>query len=405
MPLRWRARADWFELKEFGPVTQRLAVTIENPSDAPISAALVHLPLADLPKTLPDAKDGQLCVVGDAPAKKPKREEANEWFVPFQISDNTLIFSLPLQPHEKKQIYLYTAPARLNLPGFPAGTAYDSRQAYRSFENRYAAFRMETGPGANPTGMAIDLWGKTKAGAGLHLVEAYQGEKYHLPSYWGEDILGVGKSAGLGGVSLLIGDQIARATGTTTFIDCLYQGPVETKLRVTAPIDVAGKKYNVTRYLTIIAEDRSLRDELIVAGDDLEDIRIGIGLRDLPNCIWHEHPDKGYAYQTGDANQPNYKAVGMGCTFYPGEFIKTIDTGALDKATPGHLYVLKGTLGSNALFSRHRLASIWDLDGQLPKSVSTAPELDETFESWFVNWSAERDNPIKIDIASQAETR
>src|SRR5437667_12212512 len=85
----------WFELKDFGPVTQRLAVTVENPADVPVEAALVHLPLADLQKTLPDAKAGQLCVVDPAgPATSPKRDRANEWFIPHQVSNDMLIFAL-----------------------------------------------------------------------------------------------------------------------------------------------------------------------------------------------------------------------------------------------------------------------------------------------------------------------
>src|SRR6059058_5692279 len=86
-----RAADAWFELKDFGPVTQRLAVTVENPADVPVEAALVHLPLADLQKSLPDAKAGQLCVVDPAgPENQPKRDRANEWFVPHQVSNETL---------------------------------------------------------------------------------------------------------------------------------------------------------------------------------------------------------------------------------------------------------------------------------------------------------------------------
>jgi hypothetical protein len=44
------AAEPWFELKDFGPVTQRVAVTVENPADVAVEAALVHLPLAELPR-------------------------------------------------------------------------------------------------------------------------------------------------------------------------------------------------------------------------------------------------------------------------------------------------------------------------------------------------------------------
>src|SRR6476620_8401960 len=107
--------ADWFELKDFGPVTQRVAVTVENPADVDAPAGLVHIPMGDLRKVIPDASVGKVCVVD--PATKPaKREAADQNFVPFQVSQRTLIFSLPLKAHEKKQLFVYVAPTPLNLP-------------------------------------------------------------------------------------------------------------------------------------------------------------------------------------------------------------------------------------------------------------------------------------------------
>src|SRR3954463_2492613 len=95
-----RAADGWFELKDFGPVSQRIAVTIENPADVPVEAALVHLPLSDLQKTLPDAKDGQLCVVDPAAETQAKRDAADLNFVPHQVSEGTLIFAVPLKAKE-----------------------------------------------------------------------------------------------------------------------------------------------------------------------------------------------------------------------------------------------------------------------------------------------------------------
>src|SRR5947207_15657150 len=92
----WAADAGtWFELKDFGPLTQRVAVTVENPADVPFEAALVHLPLADLQKTLPDAKADQLCVI-DPKHKPAKRDAADLEFVSSQVSNDTLIFAVPL---------------------------------------------------------------------------------------------------------------------------------------------------------------------------------------------------------------------------------------------------------------------------------------------------------------------
>src|ERR1051325_8876587 len=82
------ARAvDWPNIPGLGQLTQRLAVTVENPAEVPNEAALVHLSLADLSKTLPDAKLDQL-VVMDPATPLAKREQADANFVPFQISSD-----------------------------------------------------------------------------------------------------------------------------------------------------------------------------------------------------------------------------------------------------------------------------------------------------------------------------
>src|SRR5437773_11776557 len=103
----WCRAADWFELKDFGPVTQRIAVTVENPADVPVEAALVHLPLAEVQKVLPDAKTDQLCVV-DPDHKPARRDAADLEFVPHQVSNDTLIFAVALPAHGKKLVHIYT---------------------------------------------------------------------------------------------------------------------------------------------------------------------------------------------------------------------------------------------------------------------------------------------------------
>lgn len=382
----------------------RLAITVENPTDFANDAAVVHLSLSDLAKRLPDAKPGQIAVI-DPSLPKPRRDAADEFFIPFQTTENELTFSLPLNAREKRQLLLYTTPvAGAPFPGFPAGTHFDSRKAYRSFENKYAAFRIETGPGANTTGMTIDCFGKTAAGKGLRLTEMYQKghDAYHNLDYWGVDILKVGNGPGLGGLYLYAAEAVGRPTYQTISTECLYSGPVETAIRFSGPITVAGKRYTVSRVLTLVADDRSIRDTVTVEGDDLAKVQIGIGVRDLPNCKWNEDPARGIGFQTGDANQPHYKAVGLGCLFSPDEYVRTIDLP--DKKDPGHVYVLKGKMEDGKLVSRHRLASIWDMDGQLPKPVETAAELTAPFAAFFDQWSADRDAPIKVTLGERAET-
>ena len=400
-----RAAGAWFELKDFGPVTQRLAVTIDNPADAKVEAALIHLPLAELQKTLPDAKDRQICVVDPkADRSKIKRDAADQNFIPHQVSNDTLIFAVPLNPHEKMVVHVYTAPQKLNLPGFAPKTAWDNRHAYRSFENNLIAYRMETGPGANTMGFGIDAFGKTEKGRGLRLVEAYEHghDSYHKLAYWGVDILKVGYGPAIGGIYVLTpdGKEQGRPQFATSSVECIYTGPVETLLKCTAPVEVAGRKTIVTRMYTLVGDDRTVRSEDKVEGDNLDGLTIGIGIRDLPNGKWIEKPDPGYAISAGDSNQPEsgYTSVAISAVLPGFEKVIAIEDKKGAKAgfgDGGHIYILKPQKSGNALVASNRFTMIWNGDGDISKP--------EDLEKACQRWAAQRDNPIKFEVAQQAE--
>jgi hypothetical protein len=407
---RAAAAEKWFELKDFGPVTQRVAVTVENPADVPVQAALVHIPMADLRKTLPDARVGQVCVVDPSAnaTTQPKRDRANENFVPHQVSARTLIFAVPLAAKETKTLYVYTAPQPLNMPGFPPKTAWDNRYAYRSFENNLIAYRMETGPGANTMGFGIDAFGKTKAGKGLRLQEAYEHghDSYHKLAFWGVDILKVGYGPAIGGIYVLTpdGKEQGRPQIPTSRVECVYTGPVETLLKCTAPIEVAGRKVNVTRMYTIVGDDRTIRSEDRVEGDNLDGLTIGVGIRDLPNGKWIEKPDAGYAISSGDSNQPEsgYTSVAIAAVFPKSGFEKVLTIDDPKKAKEGfgdggHIYVLKPEKSGDALVANNRLTMIWNDDGE----ISTTEDLEKACQ----RWAAQRDNPVKVQVSDKAETR
>ena len=397
--------ADWFELKDFAPVTERVAVTIENPADVPVEAALVHLPLSELSQKISDAKADQICVV-DPETNPAKRDAAELNFVPHQVSSETLIFAIPLEAKQKKQLFIYTAPQKLNMPGFPPKTAYDSRKAYRSFENNLIAYRMETGPGANTMGLGIDAFGKTKRGRGLRLVEAYEGghDSYHKLAYWGVDILKVGYGPAIGGVYVISGNDSGRPQFATTMVECVYSGPVETLLKCTAPIDVAGRKVNLTRMYTLVGDDRTIRDEVKVEGDNLDGLTIGIGIRDLPNGKWIEKSDSGYAISAGDSNQPEsgYTSVAISAVLPKGGFERIVELKDPKNAKPGfgdagHVYVLQPQRAGNALTATNRLTMIWNGDGD----INNAADLEKACE----RWAAQRDNPIKVDVSGNVEKK
>jgi hypothetical protein len=241
--------------------------------------------------------------------------------------------------------------------------------------------------------MGVDLFGKTKAGKGLRLVELYEQGDYHTPHAWGLDILKVGSSPAVGGLYVISGNDIARPSYKDTFVDCIYQGPVETLVRASAPIEIAGKKLTLTRYLTLVGDDRSIHDRVEIKGDNLDNLQLGLALRNLPNETWHEHADKGYCYVEGDNNQPGCKRLGLSCVFDPKSYVKTHDLN--DAKNGGHVYILNAKNENGMLVSYHRLAAIYDNDGQINKP--------EDLEKALQNWSARRDAPLKISLGTSAE--
>jgi hypothetical protein len=170
---------------------------------------------------------------------------------------------------------------------------------------------------------------------------------------------------------------------------------------MTAPVEVAGRKVMAERTLTLVGDDRTIRDDVRVTGENLDGLQIGVGIRDLPNNTWTEKPDTGYAMCAGDANQPGYKSVAIGAVFPQSGFSKVIPIED-PKAKPGngdggHVYVLNVKPQNGALAATNRLTMIWDGDGE----INNAADFDKALQ----RWAAQRDNPIKVTFGEKAETR
>src|SRR5207248_3604378 len=190
---------------------------------------------------------------------------------------------------------------------FPAQTSADIRpgHAYRSFENNRQAYRIEVGPEAKTTGLAIDLFGKNKAGFGMGAILAskiYKGN-YHKMQDWGIDILKVGFSPGMGGLYVIDGDKSGRTGAKTTEFQILEgeNGPAVTRVRAHGPVEVNGKKVDVARTLALTADYRGIDDEVEITGEPkaLEGLKLGVGILELPNNKWKEDPKAGWAFGEG----------------------------------------------------------------------------------------------------------
>lgn len=380
--------ADWFRLGD-SQFTARVPVTIENPAEVDNPAVLVTADLSELGELMPAASARTLAVADDA-----------HQLVPFQISrtgKEQLQFVVAVGAKSSKTVYIYAAKEPLQVPRFAPMTGTDIREAYRSFENEFQAYRIEVGDKANTTGLAIDLFGKTKEGHGAQLKNIYTSQ-YHQRQPWGIDIMKVGTGPGLGGAYIFLGDKMGRTDRKTTAFKVLYEGPVATCVEASSPAEVDGKKFTITRTIKLLAGDRTLCDKVEVKAahaDELHDLKIGIGLRDLPHQAWTEKTDAGYALVAGDGNQAGTDKLGLGVAFDPKMFVKMQELE--DPANGGHIYVFTPEIENDVARITDHLMAYWDGDGWI-----SSPE---QFDALLQQYAALSKNAAKVEIGKIAEKR
>src|SRR5688572_20860847 len=206
--------AEWLKFKN-ADFDSRLPVTIENPSDADDPGVVVSTTYLQLQETLPSATRRNVAVADE-----------NGKMIPMQNATDWLTFVVPVKAKETKTVYVYQSKERFNAPKPKALTSTDIREAWRSFENEFMGFRVEVGEKAKTTGLAIDIFGKTKQGHGARLQEIYASD-YHKLQPWGIDVMKVSHGPGLGGIYLYLGDKMGRTDAKTTHFRVHYEGPLQ----------------------------------------------------------------------------------------------------------------------------------------------------------------------------------
>ena len=286
---------------------------------------------------------------------------------------------------------------------FKPQTSVDIRpgHAYRSFENNKMGFRIEVGDLAKTTGMAIDLFGKNKAGQamGAILKSRIYASKYHEMQDWGIDCLKVGYSPGLGGVYVIDGDKKTRTDARTTEFEILEEGPVLTRMHVHGPVEINGKKLDVGRTLTVTADDRGIDDVVEIKGDEaaLVGLEVGIGILELPNNTWIEDAKTGYAFVDGGGNQDGTDHLDIGCAFVPEQYVRTdvLKGGATTPSVEipdigGKIVVLRGDKKDGMITSHHHLGAGWNGDGEVADK--------EAMQKVLMDWAKLLQEPVKVEV-------
>lgn len=272
---------------------QSQTLVVKNPTDLDLSYKLVEVPRQRLQ-----------AVFGQWPTVSTTSGET----IPSQLIDNDadgdwdkLIFQLSLNagqyreleidwvneenyPEYKKQTQVYLGYSQ-NRNGTFTSVSQNQRTSKHSPQKPPYTYQFE-GPGWESNLVAFrsyfdtrngkDIYGKTTQEMVTHQIGT--GEDYHTLQDWGMDVLKVGTSLGAGALAVLKGDSIIRlgATDSATF-EKLQEGPVCSTFSLSYQgWDVAGTPYNLEERITIYANKRWYKSEVIIPSHTSDTLLTGI---------------------------------------------------------------------------------------------------------------------------------
>ncbi len=116
---------------------------------------------------------------------------------------------------------------------------------------------------------AIDLFGKKTPDMVLQDVGQDGFESYHAMAGWGQDVLKVGESLGLGSLGMWLNGKAERVAVTdSVFCEITSNGPVSSSIRTLySGWKIGGKKYRLTSDLSIAAGERLTKHAITMDGN------------------------------------------------------------------------------------------------------------------------------------------
>jgi hypothetical protein len=167
----------------------------------------VSIPLSQIREQLPDFNPQFFRLKHPNTRFEPLDIPAQIHAVPGTKDSAELVFQLDFEPHQEVVIELQYNPEGVDqLPDFPVRARSFSRW-YRdgsncAWENEIIAYRYYYG--------MVDYFGKSFP---LLCLDRLKPDSYHHERLWGQDPYAVGKTPGLGGVSLIEGDRVTPCYG------------------------------------------------------------------------------------------------------------------------------------------------------------------------------------------------
>ena len=190
------------------------------------------------------------------------------------------------------------------------------------WESEVCAFRAYWG--------LFDFFGKTRKT--LILPTIHEATNYHAELDWGMDVLHVGNSPGIGGVTLYVNGQPYPVRSPEGKGDIAWSKRLVSESEEQVTIELLGENagpkaapYTVRFQCTALAGRRDSRIEVLIDGGAPEDvIELGIGLTRLPQEAFAFDGDHGILANWG-VQEPAIGAIGMGVVFPPKALLRVTD--------------------------------------------------------------------------------
>ena len=218
--------------------------------------------------------------------------DGNRWLtwriIPHQVDSwqygehKELSFVTDLRADEENEFYVYYIPEGANIPTYPKLTnAVLDNPAYVAWESDAGAFRFYTGQ-FDFFGKQVQLLPREE-----RLIYPLDGVNYHTEQDWGIDALHVGKTSGLGGLTIYYDGKAypVQSPAGEGHVDFEYKvlgsGPVRAGVEIIASNvfpDMPDKKVTLR---CLIYAGREESEVNVILPEGLEGATVGIGLMNL----------------------------------------------------------------------------------------------------------------------------
>ncbi|MCE5249456.1 DUF4861 domain-containing protein [bacterium] len=309
----------------YGSYTKRFTIELTNPGERYLENHPFVLGIDGIIKGIPDFNPCNYSIV--------ETERRIDWRpVPSQADDidgdgrpDELVFVHSLLPSSTTKLYCFYSPPGTAAVSYPMKT--DTHRDWLDlkvnigWESNWCGYRMYYGQ--------IDFFGKRREG--LRLKNTV--ESYHRISDWGMDVLHVGKSSGIGGISIWEGETripVMNPAGEGDVrIDrkIISSGPVRSLVRVDfTNVRSPGATYTVSMLMSAFADNRFSRQDIMVTSTAGDSVVYSPGLQKLPNDTWVIDSGTGVLASWGLSDH-EIGDIGLGLMFDPEEYAGYAESG------------------------------------------------------------------------------